>query len=104
MNQELAVVPVERIERAILFVRRQKVMLDTDLAKLYATTTKRLNEQVKRNKDRFPADFMFQLSREEWDSLRSQTATSKKGRGGRRVPPYAFTEYGAIMADDSRRP
>jgi phage regulator Rha-like protein len=73
-------------------------MLDTDLSKLYATTTKRLNEQVKRNRDRFPSDFMFQLSKEEWDSLRSQTATSKKGRGGRRVPPYAFTEHGAIMA------
>ncbi len=98
MNQEIAVIPVERIERAILFVRRQKVMLDADLAKLYSTTTKRLNEQVKRNKDRFPGDFMFQLTKEEWDSLRSQTATAKKGRGGRRVPPYVFTEHGAIMA------
>ncbi len=98
MNQDLAVIPVERIERAIFFVRRQKVMLDADLAKLYATTTKRLNEQVKRNRDRFPGDFMFQLSIEEWGSLKSQTATSKKGRGGRRVPPYVFTEHGAIMA------
>ncbi len=98
MNQQLAVIPVERIERAILLVRGQKVMLDADLAKLYASSTKRLNEQVKRNRDRFPNDFMFRLSRDEWDCLRSQIATSKMGRGGRRVPPYAFTEHGAIMA------
>jgi len=98
MNQHVARIPVERIEQAILLIRGQKVMLDADLAKLYATTTKRLNEQVKRNRDRFPDDFMFQLTKEEWGSLRSQTATSKTGRGGRRVPPYAFTEHGAIMA------
>ncbi len=98
MNQELARIPVERVERAILLVRGQKVMLDADLAKLYGTSTKRLNEQVKRNWDRFPDDFMFQLTRHEWDCLRSQFATSKPQRGGRRVPPYAFTEHGAIMA------
>ena len=98
MTRELARIPVERIERAILLIRRQKVMLDSDLAKLYATSTKRLNEQVRRNRDRFPDDFMFQLTKEEWDCLRSQIATSKPGRGGRRVPPYAFTEHGAIMA------
>jgi len=98
MDNHLARIPVERIARAILLIRGQKVMLDADLAKLYATSTKRLNEQVRRNRDRFPADFMFQLVKEEWDFLRSQSATSKPGRGGRRVPPYAFTEHGAIMA------
>jgi hypothetical protein len=98
MNPQFAVIPVERIERAIFLVRGQKVMLDVDLAKLYASSTKRLNEQVKRNRDRFPNDFMFRLSKDEWDCLRSQIATSKTGRGGRRVPPYAFTEHGAIMA------
>jgi hypothetical protein len=98
MNQQLATIPVERIQRAILLIRGHKVMLDTDLAKLYATSTKRLNEQVKRNRDRFPCDFMFQLTQEEWDCLRSQIATSKPGRGGRRVPPYAFSEHGVVMA------
>ena len=77
MNRQVAVIPVERIERSILLIRGQKVMLDADLAKLYGTSTKRLNEQVKRNCDRFPSDFMFQLSKEEWDFLRSQFATSK---------------------------
>ncbi len=95
MNQELAGIPVERIEKAILLIRGQKVMLDSDLAKLYGTSTKRLNEQVRRNRGRFPDDLMFQLTKEEWDCLRSQIATSKTGRGGRRVPPYAFTEHGA---------
>jgi hypothetical protein len=98
MNQQLARIPVERIERAILLIRGQKVMLDNDLAQLYGTSTRRLNEQVKRNRGRFPNDFMFQLTREEWNSLRSQIATSKSGRGGRRVRPYAFTEHGAVMA------
>ena len=98
MNRQVAVIPVERIERSILLIRGRKIMLDADLAKLYGTSTKRLNEQVKRNRDRFPSDFMFQLRKEEWDSLSSQIATSKTGRGGRRVSPYAFTEHGAIMA------
>jgi hypothetical protein len=98
MNRAVATIPVERIERAILLIRGHKVMLDADLARLYATATKRLNEQVKRNRDRFPSDFMFQLTKEEWHCLRSQIATSKPGRGGRRVPPYAFTEHGAVMA------
>lgn len=89
-------VPAERIERAILLIRGQKVMLDTDLAGLYGVTTKRLNEQVKRNRDRFPLDFMFQLTPEEWQALRSQFATTKPGRGGRRIPPYAFTEHGTV--------
>jgi phage regulator Rha-like protein len=91
-----AIVPLEQIESRILLVRGHKVMLDSDLAELYGVTTKRLNEQVKRNKERFPTDFMFQLTPEEEESLRSHFATSK--RGGRRYRPYAFTEHGAIMA------
>lgn len=91
-----AIVPLEQIESRILLIRGHKVMLDSDLAELYGVTTKRLNEQVKRNKDRFPADFMFQLTPEEDESLRSHFATST--RGGRRYRPYAFTEHGAIMA------
>ena len=77
------------------------MLLDSDLAALYEVTTKRFNEQVRRNRDRFPEDFMFQLTAEELASLRSQIATSKgssQGRGGRRYLPYAFTEHGAIMA------
>ncbi len=78
-------VPAERIESLILLLRGQKVMLDSDLAKLYGTTTKRLNERVKRNRRRFPPDFMFQLTNQELTALRSQSATSK-GRGG---PPHS---------------
>jgi len=72
-------------------------MLDSDLAELYEVQTFRLNEQVKRNINRFPEDFMFQLSETEWDSLISQIAISKKGRGGRRTLPYVFTEHGVLM-------
>src|SRR6059058_2253707 len=72
-------------------------MLDRDLAELYGVRTKRLNEQVKRNIGRFPADFMFRLNQEESDRLRSQFATSKHGRGWRRYQPYVFTEHGALM-------
>jgi hypothetical protein len=97
MDKGKALIPVERIERSILLIRGQKVMLDTDLAELYGVTTKRLNEQVKRNLARFPEDFMFQLTESEAEFLRSQIATSKKGRGGRRYAPYVFTEHGAIM-------
>jgi phage regulator Rha-like protein len=86
------------VESRILVLREQRVILDTDLAELYGVPVKRLNEQVKRNQERFPADFMFRLSAEESESLRSQDATSKTGRGGRRYAPYAFTEHGAIMA------
>jgi phage regulator Rha-like protein len=86
------------VESRILILRHQKVMLDTDLAELYGVSVKRLNEQVNRNQERFPADFVFQLTSKEHESLRSQFATSKKGRGGRRYLPYAFTEHGAIMA------
>lgn len=72
--------------------------MDTDLAELYGVTVKQLNQQIKRNADRFPADFLFRLSRAEHASLRSQIVTSNVGRGGRRYLPYAFTEHGAIMA------
>jgi phage regulator Rha-like protein len=87
----------ERIERSILLIRAHKVLLDVHLASLYGVTTKRLNEQVRRNRARFPEDFMFQLTSEEVASLRSQFATSNRGRGGRRYAPYAFTEQGVAM-------
>ena len=90
--------PIERIAQAIVVIRNQKVLLDEDLAALYGVETRRLNEQVRRNAERFPADFMFQLSGEEYAALMSQFATSKPGRGGRRKLPLAFTEHGAIMA------
>jgi hypothetical protein len=96
-RRQLSVVPVDRIENSILLIRGQKVMLDAALARLYGVTTRRLNEQVKRNRKRFPQDFMFQLSSTEVKSLRSQSATSKKGRGGRRYLAYAFTEQGVAM-------
>jgi hypothetical protein len=86
------------IESAINLVRGERVILDTDLAKVYGIPTFRLNEAVKRNRDRFPDDFLFQLSKDEHDGLRSQNAMSNKGRGGRRTLPYAFTEHGAVMA------
>jgi hypothetical protein len=85
----------EQILNKIYYIRGNKVMLDHDLADLYDVPTKRLNEQVKRNKDRFPFDFMFQLTAEEIEILKSQFATSSWG--GRRVPPYAFTEHGVLM-------
>jgi len=88
---------VAEIKKAIFMIRGQRVMLDSDLATLYGVTTKRLNEQVRRNASRFPADFMFQLDEEEAGSLRSQIATSNKGRGGRRYLPYVFTEQGIAM-------
>ncbi len=91
-------VPLERVERRILLIRGHRVMLDADLAELYGVPTKRLNEQVKRNTERFPEDFMFRLTRGETEALKSQIATSKGGRGGQRYRPYAFTEHGAIMA------
>ena len=93
---ERSIVPVERIERAILMVRSQKVILDADLAELYAVETKVLVQAVKRNLERFPQDFMFQLSQEEFALLRSQSVTSSDW-GGRRYPPYAFTEQGVAM-------
>ena len=91
-----ALVPLEVIEQKILLIKGQKVMLDSDLAALYGVTTKRLNEQVRRNVKRFPADFMYQLSREELVSLKSHFATSSSW-GGRRTLPFVFTEQGIAM-------
>ena len=93
-----ALIPVEMIEKKILLIRGEKVMLDADLAELYQVETFNLNKAVKRNIDRFPQDFMFQLTKQEADSLRFQIGMSKKeGRGGRRYLPYAFTEQGVAM-------
>ena len=90
--------PTERIERAILVLRGHKVLLDADLAALYGVATKILLQAVKRNPERFPSDFLFQLNKQEVVSLRSQSVTSNKpGRGGRRYAPYAFTEQGVAM-------
>ena len=117
---ETSLIPAARIERRILLLRGEKVMLDSDLAELYGVDTKVLNQAVKRNLERFPADFMIQLSPEESElvlrsqivtsniktignimqssgSLRSQIVTSNPGRGGRRYHPYAFTEHGVAM-------
>ncbi|MGA7986002.1 MAG: ORF6N domain-containing protein [Burkholderiales bacterium] len=91
--------PLERIEGRIVLIRGRKVLLDVDLAHLYGVSTKRFNEQVRRNIARFPEDFMFRLSAAEWDALRSQIATLERGRGRhRKYLPLAFTEHGAIMA------
>ncbi len=86
---------IEIIQSKILFLRHKSVMLDSDLAKLYNVETKRINEQVRRNVERFPDDFMFQLTEEEWNSLRSQNATANQTK--RRFMPYAFTEHGILM-------
>lgn len=91
-------IPVDTIERRILLIRGQKVLLDRDLAVLYGVKAIALRQQVKRNQDRFPGDFAFVLSSEVFANLMSHFATSSLGWGGRRKPPYAFTEYGAIMA------
>src|SRR5262245_34404573 len=90
-------IPAERIARSILVIRTQKVLLDRDLARMYGVPTGRLNEQVQRNRDRFPEDFMFQLSAPEWESLKRQSGISNAGRGGRRHVPYVFTEQGVAM-------
>ena len=96
-----AIIPTERIENKIFLIRGKKVMFDSDLAELYGVPTKRLNEQVKRNRRRFPDDFMFRLTKQEAESLRSQIATSNEGqmegRGGRRYQPLCFTEQGIAM-------
>jgi len=88
-------IPLERIEKKIFLIRSQKVMIDRDIAELYGVETRRLNEQVKRNIKRFPEDFMFQLTQEEFNDLKSQIATSSWG--GVRKLPYAFTENGVAM-------
>lgn len=103
---------IKKTDDSLIYViRGQKVMLDEDLARIYGVGTKVLNQAVKRNQDRFPKDFMFQLTEKEYENLRSQivtssqddgnlksqNATSSAGHGGRRVPPYAFTEHGTVM-------
>ena len=88
---------VDRVDARIYLVRGQRVMLDSDLAAIYGTTTTRLNEQFRRNRTRFPKDFAFQLTAAESKRLISQIAISKRGRGGRRSLPWVFTEPGAIM-------
>ena len=96
MDGQISLVPVERIERAIILVRGEKVMLDSELAEIYGVETKILNQAVKRNASRFPSDFMFQMTHVELANLRSQIVTSSL-YGGRRYLPYAFTEHGALM-------
>jgi len=94
-KMENQIIPDEIIMNKIYYIREQKVMLDSDLAELYGVETRRLNEQVARNIDRFPDDFMFRLDENEFESLMSQIATSK--RGGRRKLPYVFSEHGVLM-------
>ena len=94
MNQAVL---VERVERKILLIRGHKVMLDSNLAELYGVETKTLNRAVKRNRERFPEDFMFQLTPEESENLRYQFGTSRGEYGGRRYLPYVFTEQGVAM-------
>lgn len=88
---------IESVESAIYMIRGRRVMLDSDLAAIYGVSTRQLNQQLKRNRNRFPEDFAFQLRREEFRSLMSQIVTSKKARGGRQKLAWVFTEHGAIM-------
>ena len=99
MNKKtsVSVIPDEAIINKIFIIRNQKVMLDSDLAELYQVETKRLKEQVKRNTERFPQQYMFELTQKEFDLLRSQIATSKKGPGGARYLPMVFTEHGVLQ-------
>jgi hypothetical protein len=94
---------IANLESAIHLIRGERVMLDSDLAMIYGVTTKRLNEQLKRNRARFSDDFAFQLTVPKFKNLRSQSATSK-GRSGRRYLPWVFTEHGAIMLGRARSP
>ena len=97
MPENIQMMTLDTIERKIFAARGHKVMLDSDLAALYGVTTFNLNKAVKRNTGRFPEDFMFQLTVEEWGSLIFQNGISKSGRGGRRTAPYVFTEQGVAM-------
>jgi ORF6N domain len=90
--------PLFTVESRILFLRQQRIILDTDLAELYGVPVRQLNQQIKRNQERFPSDFVFRLTVKELSVLRSQIVISKSQRGGRRYLPQAFTEHGAIMA------
>ena len=97
-NEVMSKLQTARIESLIINVRGERVILDADLAKIYGVTTKRLNEQVKRNIEKFPADFEFQLTKIEFANLKSQFATSSSRHGGKRKLPFVFTDHGAIMA------
>jgi len=96
-KRDKRLIPPVHVDSVIFTIRGEKVILDSDLARIYSVTTARLNQQVRRNFDRFPSDFVFHLSKEEYDRLMLQYATSNKGRGGRRKLPLVFTEHGAIM-------
>ena len=101
-NQTLPIISDDVVENKIYEIRNQKVMLDSDLAELYGVETRVLNQSVKRNLERFPEDFMFQINEAEWEFLMSQfviskTVSSKDGRGGRRKLPFVFTEHGVLM-------
>ncbi len=97
LTSDSLAVSIQSIERRIYLIRGHKVMIDEDLAELYGESTKRLNQQVNRNRKRFPEDFMFQLTKEEAEILRSQFAISRSLHGGRRSLPYVFTEHGVAM-------
>ena len=97
MPNQSALIPAANIEKKIMLIRGQKVMLDTDLAVLYGVTTFNLNKAVKRNRVRFPDDFMFQLTRQEFANLTFQNGISNAAHGGSRYPPHAFTEQGVAM-------
>lgn len=95
---QTAIALARRVETKIFVLRGYRVILDETLAELYGVEVKQLNQQIKRNSRRFPAEFVFRLSEREFQALRSQIVTSNEGRGGRRYRPFAFTEHGAIMA------
>ena len=99
MSKNESLIPIERIEQKIYVIRGERVILDSDLAAVYGVETKVLNQSVRRNLKRFPADFMFQVTKDEYTNLRSQIVTSSVDNyGGRRYLPYVFTEHGALMA------
>jgi hypothetical protein len=97
VNRTTELIPIERIQNFIFLIRGEKVMLDNHLAELYGVTTSNLNKAVKRNQDRFPADFVFQLKDEEMENLMFQIGISSRRHGGRRHNPYGFTEQGVAM-------
>jgi len=97
-SKAIEILTEERVIKSIIVIRGVKVILDSDLAQLYDVETRRLNEQVRRNIDKFPKDFMFQLTKEEFLNLKSHIATSSPGWGGKRKPPLVFTEHGALQA------
>ncbi len=103
MNTSTLMIPTARIEQRIFFLRKTKIMLSSDLAELYGVPVKSLNQAVKRNSDRFPKDFMFQLTPTEFKNLKSQFVTSSWG-GARRARPYAFSEHGILMLSSKRKP